>query len=201
MQYKWLNNKNNKKLIVFFNGWGMDEKVVEHLEFKDYDVLTFYDYRNFEINNFDFTKYEQKYLIAWSMGVYVCNYFYEIFKNFDKYIAINGTQKPIDDEFGIPKAIYDLTIENFNELSCSKFIKKISTKLDPCSRATKELKEELIAIKYLKIKDFFKFNKSIISNKDRIIPSQNQKNFWKTFEEIDAPHYIFDLYKSWDELL
>lgn len=201
MQYKWLNKQDNKKLIVFFNGWGMEEKAVEHLICKDYDVLTFCDYRNFEIDDFDFTKYEQKYLIAWSMGVYVCNYFYEIFKNFDKYIAINGTQKPIDDEFGIPKAIYDLTIENFNELSCAKFFKKISTKLEPCSRKTEELKEELITIKYLKVKDFFNFNRAIISNKDRIIPSQNQKKFWKTYEEIDAPHYIFDLYKSWDELL
>ena len=37
MKYKWLNkgvNKgvNNGKLILFFNGWGMDENVVKHLE-------------------------------------------------------------------------------------------------------------------------------------------------------------------------
>ena len=56
MQYKWLNKKGNKNLIVFFNGWGMDKKVVEHLLFDDYDVLTFYDYRIFEIDNFDFSK-------------------------------------------------------------------------------------------------------------------------------------------------
>ena len=136
MQYKWLNKQNNKKLIVFFNGWGMDEKAVEHLECNNYDILTFYDYRNFEIETFDFSKYEKKYLIAWSMGVYVCNYFYDLFKNFDKFIAINGTQKPIDDEFGIPKIIYNLTVENFNDLSCAKFFKKISTNLAPSKRTT-----------------------------------------------------------------
>ena len=52
MQYKWLNKQENKNLIVFFNGWGMDEKVVQHLKFCDFDVLTFYDYRTFEIESF-----------------------------------------------------------------------------------------------------------------------------------------------------
>ena len=45
MEYKWLNRKNNSKLIVFFNGWGMDENIVAHLEFDEYDVLMFYDYK------------------------------------------------------------------------------------------------------------------------------------------------------------
>ena len=164
MQYKWLNKKENKNLIVFFNGWGMSEKAVSHLDFDGYDVLTFFDYRSFEIENFDFSKYEKKVLIAWSMGVYVCNYFFDIFKNFDKFIAINGTQKPIDDNFGIPTAIYNLTVYNFNDLSCAKFMKKISTK-------------------------------------DKIIPSKNQMNFWKNAQEIDGAHYIFDKFKSWEELL
>ena len=122
MQYKWLNKKDNKNLIVFFNGWGMDEKVVKHLNYDDFDVLTFYDYRSFELDNFDFSKYENKILIAWSMGVYVCNYFYEQFKNFDSFVAVNGTQKPIDENYGIPPMIYNLTVDNFNELSCYKFI-------------------------------------------------------------------------------
>ena len=201
MKHKWLNKQGNKSLIVFFNGWGMNENAVNHLITKEYDVLMFYDYRNFEISYFDFSKYETKYLIAWSMGVYVCNYFYEIFKNFDKFIAVNGTQKPINDNYGIPVDIYDLTINNFNDLSCAKFMKKISTNLKPSGRSTEELKEELIAIKNLKITNFFTFNKAIVSTKDRIIPSKNQLNFWKTAEEIDGPHYIFDLYKSWEELL
>ena len=38
MQYKWLNKKENKNLIVFFNGWGMSEKAVSHLDFDGYDV-------------------------------------------------------------------------------------------------------------------------------------------------------------------
>ena len=32
MQHFWLNKQeNNKKLIVFFNGWGMNETPIKHL--------------------------------------------------------------------------------------------------------------------------------------------------------------------------
>ena len=135
------------------------------------------------------------------MGVYVCNYFYETFKNFDKFIAINGTQKPIDDNYGIPTDIYNLTVDNFNDLSCAKFMKKISTNLEPSGRSTQELKEELISIRDLKVDNYLTFEKAIVSTKDRIIPSKNQMNFWKNTHEIDGPHYIFDKFASWEELL
>ncbi len=79
MRRKWLNKNDNKELIVFFNGWGADEKAVSHLDYENYDVLVFYDYRNFDIENFRFSSYKSKYLTAWSMGVFVCNYFYDMF--------------------------------------------------------------------------------------------------------------------------
>ncbi len=208
MQYKWINRQNNDKLIVFFNGWGMDEKIVSNLPCNDFDVLVFFDYRNCDDFDFDFSAYKCKYLIAWSMGVYVCNYFYQKFNNFDKFIAINGTQKPVDDEYGIPEMIYNLTIENFNELSCSKFMKKISSNIDLreyCSRNLNELKDELIKIKELKVQKYLDFNKVIISTKDRIFPYKNQIKFWKekNSEILEVPysHYIFDMYKNWGDLL
>ena len=208
MRYNWLNKNNNDSLIVFFNGWGMDDKVVSHLDCANFDVLAFYDYETFEIPNFDFSTYSKKYLIAWSMGVFVCNYFYEAFGNFDKYIAINGTQNPIDDEFGIPKKIYDLTVNNFNELSCAKFMKKISSSVDLNSyksRSNEELKNELISIRDLKVKNYFNFDEAIVSDKDRIIPTQNQINFWNkqgvTVKSVTGAHYIFDEYKNWGDFL
>lgn len=208
MEYKWLNKSDNKNIIVFFNGWGMSEKSISHLDCSNYDVLTFYDYRSFEIPNIDFSKYEKKYLIAWSMGVYVSNFFYEIFKSFDKFIAINGTQIPINNTYGIPESIYDLTIKNFNELSCSKFLKKIAPSInlrEICTRNTDELKSELISIKNLKVKNYYKYDEAYISLKDRIIPPINQKNFWELknikYIESDNAHYIFDKFNSWSDLL
>ena len=207
MKIQWLIKNNNKDLIVFFNGWGMDEKVVSHLVSDNYDVLMLCDYRAFELENFDFSMYSKKILIAWSMGVYVCNNYKE-FKSFDKFIAINGTLKPIDDEFGIPSMIYNLTVDNFNELSCSKFMKKITTNIDLkdyCSRSIEELKNELISIRDLNVENYFDFDKAIISSKDRIIPTKNQLNYWQNTNveilQVDGAHYIFDMYKKWDELV
>ncbi len=208
MRYKWLNKSNNKTLIVFFSGWGTDERAVSHLDCENNDVIAFYDYTTFEAIHFDFSAYEKKYLIAWSMGVYVCNYFYDIFKNFDKYIAINGTQKPIDNEFGIPSKIYDLTVNNFNELSCRKFMNKISSNIDLsgcCSRSIEQLKEELISIRDLKPSEYFNFDFAIVSENDKIIPFKNQINYWNTkkvpFSVVNSSHYIFDSYKSWSDLI
>ncbi len=208
MQYKWLIRNCKSNLIVFFNGWGMDEKIVSHLKSENYDVLMFCDYRSFEMCRFDFSKYQKKILICWSMGVFVCNYFYEIFKDFDKFIAVNGTQKPIDDDFGIPVMIYDLTVRNFNELSCEKFVRKISSTVDLkdyCTRPTGDLKQELISIKNLKTENYLKFDKAIVSLKDRIIPAKNQIKYWKSQniipEEIQGSHSIFDKYENWDDLI
>ena len=208
MKHLWLNKKNNENLIVFFNGWGMDEKIVSHLDYENYDVLMFYNYTDLEYKEIDFSQYKQKYLIAWSMGVFTCNKLFNVLENFDKKIAINGTQKPIDDNFGIPVLFYDLMIDNFNELTSEKFIKKISNNNDSkdfCTRTKDELKEELIKIKFHKIDNFIKFDKAIVSLKDRIIPPKNQQAFWELenteIVEIKALHSIFDMYSKWAELL
>lgn len=208
MKQEWLNKKENTDLIVFFSGWG-DGNISFKPCCENFDVLMFFDYRTFDEIDIDFSHYKNKYLICWSMGVYVCNYYYDKFNNFNKLIAINGTQKPIDDNFGIPKFIYDLTIQNFNELSCNKFVKKMSPSLAPDEYAThsiEELKNELISIKNLEIKELLKFDKAIISLKDKIFPPQNQMNWWKTQNvkmEIseNSFHYIFDIYKKWSDLI
>ena len=84
MKAYWQNKKNNDKLIVFFNGWAMDENAIRHLECGNFDVLIIYDYR--DISSFDFESYKEKYLIAWSMGVMVCNLFYDILNTVKKFI-------------------------------------------------------------------------------------------------------------------
>lgn len=208
MQYKWINQANNKNLIVFFNGWGMDEKIVQSLNCSNFDVLSFFDYRNTDIQSFDFSMYEKKYLIAWSMGVYVCNYFYEWFENFDKLVAVNGTQMPINDNYGIPSMIYDMTVDNFNELSCSKFMKKISITVDLkgySSRSLQDLKDELIAIRNIEINKFLNFNTVVLSTKDRIFPFKNMFNFWAEKKvdiiEVEKAHYIFDSYENWSDFI
>lgn len=208
MKQLWLNKKNNSKVIVFFNGWGMDEKVVSNLDIEDYDIFQVCDYTNLTDIEENFSNYSEKILVCWSMGVFISNCYFDILKNFDRKIAINGTLKPIDDNFGIPENIYDLMIENFNELTVQKFMKKMTLSNifeNYQSRSNEELKQELISIKNIRIENKLNFDKVIVSLKDKIIPSKNQLNYWHNSGinpvETDAPHYLFDKYSKWSELL
>ena len=208
MHSQWLNKENNKKFILFFNGWGMDENAVKHLKNDDFDILMIYDYRNYDLLKFDFSSYLEKYLVCWSMGVYVSNLFKDILDNFNKKIALSGTSKMIDNEFGIPQKIYDLTIRNFSDKSAELFIKNMfldSRNNIKISRTTQELKEELIAIKNLKIDNFINYDKAYISSFDKIVPTKNQMKYWeKTNAEIiqlKTPHYPFNNFSAWQEII
>ena len=130
------------------------------------------------------------------------------FDNFDKKIAINGTTKMINNLFGIPEKIYKITIKLFSEESCDKFISNIfNEKIDKnikITRTLEELKEELVSIQNIILKEEVVFDKAIISLADKIVPTKNQLAFWKNKSEIvkiNAPHYPFKNFKSWDELL
>ena len=211
MQYFWLNKKNNKNLIVFFNGWAMNETPVKHLKTDGFDILFLFDYRNldFDFLQFDFDKYEKKYLICWSMGVFAVNNFADIFNSFDYKVAINGTTKIVDNDFGIPEKIYKITAKFLNEDSLDKFIKNMfkGGKLNPeitITRSIEELREELFEIQKKSLNGEIKFDKAIISTDDRIIPTKNQINFWQgkaDIIKINSTHCPFGIYSSWQDLL
>ena len=46
--------------------------------------------------------YENKTLIAWSMGVFTAYLLKDLFADFNHKIAVNGTVTPVDNDFGIP---------------------------------------------------------------------------------------------------
>lgn len=207
MIFDWLKRtEQNKELIVFFNGWGFDADVIRHLNCENFDVLVISDYRNFNFKELNFDKYEKKYLISWSMGVMVSNLFCSYFDNFDKKIAINGTPKMIDDEFGIPERIFNLTLKRFNETSCEKFTQNMFNgdgEIRP-KRQWQELKQELESLNSVKTELTMCFDKAYISTEDKIVPARNQLNYWlnKTSTELlSAPHYPFNYFKSWQDIL
>lgn len=203
MKYKWLNNDKNQKIIVFFNGWGMDESVVKHLDAEDYDVLMFFDYNDLktEFNFSLLSTYAQKYLIAWSMGVMTATYF-DI--DYNKKITINGTLKPIDDNYGIPKRIYDLTLKGFSPKGLEKFVKSMFDTEIPIiqiNRKYENQKSELEALVHYQAKQDFRYDKIMISSNDKIIPTKNQVAFWGIQPNIKGGHAPFNSFKKWSEFL
>ncbi len=208
MEYKWLNQEVNNKIILFFNGWGMDEGVISNLLFEDYDVLMFYDYNTLK-TDFDFKGlniYSKKYLVAWSMGVMTATLF-DI--DYESKTAINGTLKPIDDEFGIPKRIYNLTLKGFSPKGAEKFIKNmykencedISPQYIYPQRSFENQKSELEALTHYEANEKFKYDRVILSSEDKIIPTKNQVAFWGIEPNIESGHSPFNHFKKWSELL
>ena len=206
MKYKWLNQKNNKKLIIFFNGWGMDENVVKHLDAEDYDVLMFYDYNTLD-TDFDFSQlniYSEKNLIAWSMGVMIGGIYLKDNLNYClQKVAINGTLKPIDAEYGIHPKIYDLTIKGFDQKGRDKFISSMFEEKRNiiCSRDIENQHSELVALKKYQVDRNFKYNKILISDNDKIIPTKSQVRFWEIEPTLKGGHCPFFSFTKWSEVL
>ena len=91
------------KLILFFNGWGMDEKIHPKIQdTNEYELISLkYPYICPRI---DFEKYEDIYVIGWSFGVYYANLYLNSLEYLENItaIAINGTPELIG-ENGIKK--------------------------------------------------------------------------------------------------
>jgi len=216
MQTKFLNKNNNEKLILFFNGWGMNMSILEHINSENYDVLTFYNYdKQFNINIDVLENYKEIYLVAWSMGVWAAAVSLQGTDiKITKSIAINGTLRPIDNNFGIPISIFEGTINNFSERNKLKFDRRMLGSKENFDwykslKNKRENKEQLDELKLIHKNAIntsidFTFDKIIIGKQDLIFPSNNQINFWKDKGEsilIECPHFPFLKYNSWSDII
>ncbi len=216
MQYHWLNKKNNKDLIVFFCGWSFDDKPFSFLDCKNFDVLVVYNYSKIDKIEVPAIKYEKKFLVSWSFGVFISYALRGFLPNFDAKIAVNGTPFPIDNEFGIPEKIFDLTLKNVQTSLQGKIQRNMFlTKQEyerfltiPPERSIEDCSYELGVLKsfFEKHKEPYVsfFNRAIISDVDRIFPTKNQLNFWEkrvSVKNIESGHFPFYNFESWDDIL
>lgn len=196
------------QLIIFFNGWGMNEQAISTLDNNsEFEVLVINYPYNPPIFNFD--RYEKIYFIGWSFGVYYMSRFLASYENRDKIIsiAINGTPHPIG-IFGINEKIFNYTLENLNLESLKKFYKNMGTSFDelsPKNISLIKLKNELLEIKNCTSFENKKIDFAIIGKKDRIIPYKNQKLYFQKNNipiiELDIEHYPFYNFKSWRDII
>ena len=177
-----------------------------------------YDYNFVEFNelNFFVKKYKEVNIVAWSMGVFFANVWCQKYNiRFKSAIAINGTLKPIDDEYGIPQRVYDLTIRNFNTKGRTLFFSRMFQldkhfdifKQSLPVRQIDNQKLELENIKRYYIENKFKikniFQLVIISKQDLIFPYQNLIKYWYgivPIYEIESGHFCFYHFESWESV-
>ena len=212
MKTLWLKKRGHSKLMLFFCGWGMDIRSIEHLEANDFDVLFVYDYSDLNFKE-DIRNYQEITLIAWSMGVLVASLVC-LESNIHKSIAINGTQNPIDADFGINPKIYKLTLDNFSEPTRDKFFRNMFCltdeyeKFSKPSRDVENQRQELAFLQDLALQNrqfYFEFDYAMISNQDKIIPTESQERFWQTKKvkvvKLNSGHYPFFEFDSLEEIL
>lgn len=204
MQSVWKIAGHNS-LLLFFTGWGMDNRATDSLSTERYDICTCFDYTDLTTSETErWKEYSEIVVVGWSMGVWAAE---RVLQGrglkITKSIAINGTSTPVDDNFGIPVSIAKGTCEGLTENSFRKFIRRVGGNF--------EHREDIVALKIeleriidsLPTADFH-WDKAIVSRNDAIFPPDNMLRFWQercTVEELDAPHYPFEIFKSWEELL
>lgn len=218
MDALWLHNKQRPNLIVFCNGWGMDEQPFRPLLTKRCDVLILSDYRGLEPvpDIVDLARnYADVYLVAWSMGVWVGQRLFSGLRHcFRETVAINGTLCPIHDAWGIPEEILLATLRNYSTESRQKLYRRMcrDRELLPLfqahlpSRGLEDQHEELEVL--LEMCDCLPargsiYSRILVADKDLVMPTANQLEFWRTERPRRFAGYHFPFYRwpSWDALL
>ncbi|PJG83666.1 DUF452 family protein [Caviibacterium pharyngocola] len=209
---------NGTQLIVYFAGWGTPPSTVEHLCLPpDTDLLICYNYQDLSLN-VDFSAYQGIKLVAWSMGVWAAD---QVMAGVPllSATAINGTGAPCHDQFGIPTAIFQGTLEGLNESNLVKFQRRMCgdktvfqqyQQLEGLQSAV-ENQQELTAL-YQGIQQpsaqAVRWTKAVIGQQDRIFPPENQQRYWQSYfgqhsdhiVESALPHYPFAAFSHWAEL-
>lgn len=216
MKQHFIIKNDQKRLLLFFAGWGMDEVPFRPLlssdccQVTDCDWMICYDYRTLEFDSTLLKGYTDITLIAWSMGVWVASHILQEYSHLpvSESIAINGTTHPIHEAKGIAPAIFEGTRHGLNEQTLLKFQRRMCNSATDYQafrsvapqRSAEELKEELSAIlqHYLSSPPSdFRWQKAIIGNNDRIFLPDHQRLAWRnkaTIEMVDAAHYQKELF-------
>lgn len=185
MNTKLIDN-NGKNLIVFLTGWGCDDNQFSFMQSdNNFDILICYDYSTPDFD-FDFSKYEKKYLIAFSAGVFMAGVLKDKLPPFEKTIAINGNPLAYDEYFGLRKEIVDIftgvTKENALDFRRKYLVfddKEFRLFNKYCSkREFENCFMELIALKSYQFENPLFFDVAILSENDKIFDFKHQKEYW-----------------------
>ncbi|MBO6289033.1 MAG: DUF452 family protein [Alphaproteobacteria bacterium] len=212
MQYFYINN-NSVDLIVFFAGWGCDENQFTNLQ-DHKDILILYNYQNLELD-FDFSKYENIYVLAYSAGVFVASILANNIPNVRQKVALCGNPYLFDEILGLSAEIVqifrEITLDNYlefrrkymvfsdeeyvkyNQLQSIRSIESCQNELDALQRLYLQNKKHINPM----------FDKAIVAENDLIFNLSAQKNFYKDklFIVPSARHHIFFKFKSFEEML
>lgn len=194
-------------LELFFAGWGMDSRPFAwaadspHTTHSDFAVC--YDYTDMHLDAASLRGYGDVRVRAWSLGVYAASLALpQLPFSVGSAIAINGTLRPIDDNLGIPVAVYDATLENLSAESLERFNRRMCGAHKAAFEARRPVRgmDSLLAeLRRIKVcaadagrVQFTDWTTAFLSKKDRIFPIANMRRAWPATPvlELDEPHFM-----------
>lgn len=200
MQSEFIFKSSSRRLIVLFLGWGMDASPFRHLARSGFDILALWDYTgldrpgSWERDMTEFASvcggYDEVVVVAWSYGVRIASGFLESWNAslpVTLTLAVNGTPMHVDEQYGIPPAIFDGTLQRLAEPTIRKFYRRMFSSSEAFAnfmeykpdRSVESLKSELEVFARLKPLDAGAvWNVALIDDADLIFPSAAQRAFW-----------------------
>lgn len=191
MRYKVISRSSSNRLILIYAGWGMDWRPFANLSHPGYDIIVVWDYTELTFDWKNYFRYDEICLIAWSMGVFAASItIHEIEPRITTRIAVNGTLTPIDDNRGIPTAIWRGTENALSPSTWRKFQRRMCTSAQQYAafadvaphRTIQSLKDELYALEtstMFHVEQVMDWDLAIVSKHDGIFPAANQSRAWQ----------------------
>ena len=220
MRLHWQVRAGHSRLLLFFNGWGMDERLLGMFEPPEgRDLLAVCDYADLqgeEAVRAAVARYPAADLVAWSMGVWAAaTVFAQEGARFVKAVAVNGTGRPIDDEYGIPAGLFHATLDGFSERARDSFFRRMCDGPDlrgeflPHAplREVEDQRRELLALARTAaagVQPPGPFTSAVVGSRDRIMPPENQLRYWQGVipcRTVNLPHLPFSRRAGWREIL
>lgn len=206
MQSEFIFKSSSRRLIVLFLGWGMDASPFRHLARSGFDILALWDYTgldrpgSWERDMTEFASvcggYDEVVIVAWSYGVRIASGFLESWNAslpVTLTLAVNGTPMHVDEQYGIPPAIFDGTLQRLAEPTIRKFYRRMFSSSEAFAnfmeykpdRSVESLKSELEVFARLKLLDAGAvWNVALIDDADLIFPSAAQRAFWPSEKAV-----------------
>lgn len=180
------------------------------LERMGYDIAVVYNYRDFHLDSNFCREYSEVCVIAWSFGVYAANITLDVYGDkLTRRIAVCGSHLPVDDNFGIPRAMFDATLNNLSDSSLLKFYRRVCGSAKNYNafmqtapkRDINELRQELEAFSALPLRPVANWDCALLAERDAIFPLANLQKAWEgthviVLDEAHMPNFqhIIDSY-------
>lgn len=208
MKCELIHNNESERLILIFAGWSTDPSFYSHIDHRGYDVMVAYDYSDLSFPMDMLDKYHTVCLFAWSLGVMAAAVSLP-FNRISLAVAVNGTETPVDDNFGIPVSIFNGTLSTLNERNLKKFRRRMAGKdYEQLKERFPSIDITLLQNQLSSVRDYDAtpatsfWNRVYISENDAIFPAANQHKAWERHHShpeivsIDSSHYV-----SLDEII